>query len=68
MATKKPTNPPVHVENCSFVAQASPANEHTRDAVVALAGAIKANAEAVVAAAEALKGAAAIMETGMRIG
>lgn len=69
--TPKATPPPTPadarsftIQNCSIV-NTSAANEHTRDAIVALADAIKANANAVIAAAEALKGAPAHMDHGI---
>jgi hypothetical protein len=49
--------PPMVIQNCHFVGQES-ANEHTREAVVALANAAKANAEAISAIACSLQGPA----------
>lgn len=57
--TKKPVPPPekqdqsFNISDCNFH-MSSAANEHTRDAVVALAEAAKANAGAIEAAAHAL--------------
>lgn len=44
------------ITGCSVTNTAAAANEHTRDAVVALANAIAQNAIALIAVAEALKG------------
>jgi len=63
-----PAVPTYSVSHCSFVAEAAPANEHTRDAAVALARAAEANANAIGRIADALKGGNATMETGLRIG
>lgn len=74
MTKRKTTEPAVQpqprytVTNCNFTAQTAPANEHTRDAVIAIAKAAEANAVAIGKLADALKGGNATMETGLRIG
>lgn len=55
------------IQNCSIV-NTSAANEHTRAAVEALAGAAKANAEAISAIAAGLKGSPATMSHGIHLG
>ncbi len=56
--------PPTRIENCSISVN-SAANEHTRDAIVALANAAEANARAIEAAAKALSHGPAV--TGIAI-
>lgn len=56
-----------HLNNVSIVNNTTPANEFTRDAVVALAEALSRNADAIKEAALALKGGNAEMETGIKI-
>ena len=72
MATKKtviPKHQPVyHVEHCNVTNTTAPTNEYTRDAVVALAEALEANANALAEAARALKGGNAQMDAAFRIG
>lgn len=71
MTTKKvsPKKEPTYsVMNCSITNTNAPTNEHTRDAVVALAEALKANANALAEAARALKGGNVSMENGIRVG
>ena len=77
MATKAPkkktaahgsTPAPTYAVSDCTINNGGPANEHTSTAIVALAGAIKANADAIVAAADALKGAPANMDCGIRLG
>ena len=70
MATKKtaPQAPVTHIENCTFTNTTAPTNEHTRDAVVALAEALEANANALAEAARALKGGDARMDAAIRVG
>lgn len=69
-AAKKPpspvTNIGANIEHCT-IQNGSVANEFTRDAVVALAGAVKANADAIIAAANALRGAPATMTHGIHL-
>ncbi len=66
--TKKPaTYENVTISNCS-VTNISAANEYTRDAVVALARAIEANAVAVQEAARALRGSPASLGAGIHVG
>ena len=71
MSTKKVTKAaPSHrttIQNCNIV-NTSAANEHTRAAVEALAGAAKANAEAIEAIANGLKGSPATMDRAINIG
>lgn len=69
MATKK-TEPQAtyHIENCNVTNTTAPANEHTRDAVVALAEAIEANANALAEVARALKGGNVTMGSAIRVG
>ena len=55
------------IQNCTFTNTTAPANEHTRDAVVALAKALEANAVALGEAARALKGGDARMDSAIRI-
>lgn len=61
MATKKQTTAPVApptshttIQNCNFDVHCD-VNEHTRDAVIALAAASQANAEAIAQIAKALQ-------------
>jgi len=54
------------VKNCNFQNTAAPANEHTRDAVMALARASEAHANALTAIAKALQGSD-FNNTGIRI-
>jgi hypothetical protein len=63
--TAEPT-PAAVVSHCTFT-NSSAANEHTRAAVVALADAIKSNADAIIATANALRGSPATMGTGLHI-
>ena len=66
---KIPEQQPVYrVENCVITNTTAPTNEHTRDAVVALAEAVKANANALAEIARALKGGDARMDAAIRIG
>lgn len=53
-----------HIENVN-ITNSSAANEHTRAAVEALAGAATANANAIAEIARALKGAPATIERGI---
>jgi hypothetical protein len=55
------------ISNCVFTNTTAPANEHTRDAVVALAKALEANAVALGEVARALKGGDARMDSAIRI-
>ena len=55
------------ISNCVFTNTTAPANKHTRDAVVALAKALQANAVALGDAARALKGGDARMDRAIRI-
>lgn len=63
-----PAPTPTYAITGCVVTNNSAANEHTRDAVVALANAVAENAKALIAAAEALKGAPASMGAGIQIG
>jgi guanyl-specific ribonuclease Sa len=56
------------VSNCSVTNMPATANEHTRAAVEALAGAAKANAEAISAIARALQGGDARIDSAFRFG
>ncbi len=62
----KPT-PTYAISDC-IVNNGFAANEHTRAAVEALAGAAKANAEAIAEIARALKGSASTMENAFKFG
>jgi hypothetical protein len=64
----KQINPGMQITNCTFNNTTTPANEHTRDAIVALAKALEANAVAIGEAARALKGGDARMDSGIRVG
>ncbi len=65
--TRKLPPPPNVLTNCTVI-NSSPANEHTRAAVIALAKAAKANAKAIGIIAVALKGSNSHMEAGFKIG
>jgi hypothetical protein len=72
-ATQK-KEPTYNIENCNITNTNAPtneytrANEYTRDAVVALAKVLEANANALAETARALKGGNVSMECGIRIG
>ena len=70
MTTKKsaPKEPVYTINNCSITNTNAPTNEHTRDAIVALANALEANANALAETARALKGGDVTMENGFRLG
>jgi hypothetical protein len=58
--------PSFSVSNCN-ITNTSAANEHTREAVEALAAAAGKNADAIAEIARALKGAPATMQIGISI-
>jgi hypothetical protein len=68
MTTRKPAAAPIGavIENVSIV-NSSAANEHTRAAVEALAGAAKANADAIAEIARGLMGSPATMQYGIHL-
>lgn len=71
MTAKKTTpkkEPSYNIENCTITNTNAPTNEYTRDAVIALAEALEANANALAETARALKGGNVSMETGIRVG
>ena len=72
METKKAATqnqqPVYHIENCNVTNTNAQTNEHTRDAVVALAEALEANANALAEAARALKGGNVTMDSAIRVG
>ena len=70
MATKKTAQQAAtyHIEHCNVTNTNAPTNEHTRDAVVALAVALEANANALAEAARALKGGNVTMDSAIRVG
>lgn len=67
MKTKKKA-PTYSVTNCSITNTNAPTNAFTRDAVIALAKALEANANALAETARALKGGNVSMKNGIRIG
>lgn len=68
MATKKTAPATYQITGCNVTNTNAPTNEHTRDAVVALAKAIEANANALAEAARALKGGNVTMENAFKVG
>lgn len=68
--TKKKTDPiyTYTISHCNVTNTNAPANEHTRDAVVALAKAAEANANAIEGIARALRGGDATMGNAFKIG
>ena len=71
MTKKKVTpikEPTYKIENCNVTCTNAPTNEHTRDAVIALAKALEQNANALAETARALKGGNVSIENGIRMG
>lgn len=71
MRTKKVTprkEPKYSVTKCNVTNTNAPTNEYTRDAVIAIAKALEANANALAETARALKGGDVSMGSAIRVG